>query len=205
MTLPEPLMEFWLAVCRLSPHFERTSWGTVIGDPRYPVIWDANHAGVFEHHDQLSAAEIRAALRPTLRKVKAAFEHAEFWDPPEPCPALDDLRAGAERQGADVVMVHEENSTVDPPPGVSIREIDNPGPDFWRAYSASRNMFGDSLPADVVEQMDRRDREVMIPAGLRLFTASVDGQLAGLANLLSLEDVGYIDNVVTFPDHRRRG
>jgi GNAT superfamily N-acetyltransferase len=205
MTLPEPLLEFWLAVSRLSPHFERTPWGTVIGDPRYPLIWDANHAGVFEHHDQLSAEEIRAAARPTLRRVKAAFEHAEFWDPPDPCPALDDLRAGAERRGADVVMVHERDSIVDPPPGVSVQEIENPGPDFWRVYSASRNMFGERLPADVVEQMDRRDREVLIPGGLRLFTASVGGRLAGLANLLSLQGVGYIDNVVTFPDHRRRG
>lgn len=205
MTLPEPLLEFWLALSGLSPHFERTPWGTVIADSRFPMIWDANHAGIFEHHDEVNAEEIRAAIHPVLRKAGAVFEHAEFWDPPGRCPALDDLRAGAERHAADVVMVHEQPSTVDPPEVVTVREIRDPDADFWRRYSASRNMFGEPLPSDVVDQMDRRDREVMIPAGLRLFAASVDGRSAGLANLLSLRGVGYIDNVVTFPEFRKRG
>ncbi len=205
MTLPDSLLEFWLALSELSPHFERTPWGTVIADPRYPLIWDANHAGIFEHHDRLSAEDIRAAVHPALRRAGAAFEHAEFWDPPDRCPALDDLRADAERQGADVVMVHEEPTVLHPSTAVTIRHIERPGGGFWRVYSASRNMFGDPLPAAVVDQMDRRDREVMMPAGLRLFAAYVDGRLAGLANLLSLTGTGYIDNVVTLPDFRRRG
>jgi GNAT superfamily N-acetyltransferase len=205
MTLPDPLLEFWLALSALSPDFERTSWGTVIADPRYPMIWDANHAGIFEHHDRVSAEEIRAAVHQALRRAGAVFEHAEFWDPPEQCPALDDLRTGAERHAADVVMVHQAPATLEPPGEVTIRRVVNPDAEFWRRYSESRNMFGEPLPPDVVDQMDRRDREVMIPAGLRLFAASVNGELAGLANLLSLDGVGYVDNVVTFPEFRRRG
>jgi GNAT superfamily N-acetyltransferase len=205
MTLPEPLLEFWLGVAELSPHFERTPWGTIVADARYPLIWDANHAGIFEGHDRVSAEEIRAAMHPALRRAGAAFEHAEFWDPPDPCPALDDLRSHAERRAADVLMVHEEPALVSPPTEISVVEVRDPDPRFWRRYSDSRNMFGEPLPADVVRQMDRRDREVMIPAGLRLYAASADGRPAGLANLLSLTGVGYIDNVVTFPDFRRRG
>ncbi len=66
-------------------------------------------------------------------------------------------------------------------------------------------MFGDVLAEDVVEQMDRREQEVLIPAGLRMFVALVEGRVAGFTNLLSLRAVGYLDTVVTLPQFRRRG
>jgi GNAT superfamily N-acetyltransferase len=66
-------------------------------------------------------------------------------------------------------------------------------------------MYGDQLAEDVVEQMNRRFLDVVVPAGLTMFAAFVEDEIAGFVNLLSLERIGYLDAVVTLPKFRRRG
>src|SRR5439155_8226424 len=50
-----------------------------------------------------------------------------------------------------------------------------------------------------------RDRQVFVPAGLRVFAGTADGRTVGFASLMSLAGVGYVDNVVTLSAYRRRG
>src|SRR5207244_2767273 len=65
--------------------------------------------------------------------------------------------------------------------------------------------FGQALSVEVLEQLKRRDVEVFVPAGMRFFVGHLGDDMAGVASLLSLEGVGYVDNVVTLSAHRRRG
>ncbi|MFN2590907.1 MAG: GNAT family N-acetyltransferase [Actinomycetota bacterium] len=205
MTLPDDLMDFWLAWYSLSPYVRRTDWGAVITDPRYPLIYDANQAGVLTAHDAVTADDVLRELTPALRKAGAAFEHVEFWDPPNPCPALEEIAARSEQRGWDVDMVFEADPTLDPSPEVEVREVDPLDDRVWAAHASTRQMFGQTLSGDVLEQMDRMAREVVVPAGLRIFAGTIGDELAGLVNLLSLNGVGYLDSVVTMPDFRRRG
>jgi ribosomal protein S18 acetylase RimI-like enzyme len=198
-------MGFWRAWYRLSPNYRQTPWGCIITDRRYPLIYDANHAAVFADHDRTTPQEIRAALHPELRAARAPFEHVVFWDPPEPCVALQGFRAQADQTGQIVAMVSEEPPAIDPPGDIEVREMAPSDEEFWAAYRPTRQMFGETFAQDVLEQLDERERALLIPAGMRLFAAFVDGRIAGMVNLLSLAGVGYLDTVVTLPEFRRRG
>ncbi len=203
--LREPLRAFWYATARLNPVHERTSWGYVKADPRYPNIWDANHGTVLEPAPELTMEAIRAEMLPPLEAAGATHEHVEFWETSVESPALRELRGSSARTDPDVLMVFEGSPEVRRPPRVEVREVGDPDDSFWEWYGQSRRQFGADFTDEVVEQLVRRDREVFHPAGLRWFVGFLDGALAGYASVLSLEGVGYIDNVVTMPPFRRRG
>jgi hypothetical protein len=208
VALPEPLTDFWSAWRSLNGTRRDTPWGEVVTDRRYPLVWESNHVAVLRNHQDVTAEEIRSELLPALRAARAAFEHVEFWDLADTSPALEALKPGADHSGTDLVMVHEGDPDALPQttlPGMEVVELAEPGEDFWEVYRSSRDDFGDHLAGEVVDQLVLRDREVLIPAGLRTFVAWADGQVAGFASLISLAGVGYVDNVVTIPGYRRRG
>jgi hypothetical protein len=205
MALPEPLKDFWSAWRGLTLTRRTTPWGEIVTDPRYPLVWESNHAAVLRDHAGVTLAEIRAELLPALSEAGAVYEHVEFWDPPASCPALDALRMVADHGGTDAVMVYEGERGGPPADGPAVKEVVEPGEDFWEVYRSSRNEFGDTLAEEVVDQLVLRDRELLLPAGLRAFVARADGAVAGFATLISLAGVGYVDNVVTLLAHRLRG
>jgi ribosomal protein S18 acetylase RimI-like enzyme len=63
----------------------------------------------------------------------------------------------------------------------------------------------DIVEREVLDQLQAMEREVLVPAGRRWFVGSKADGIDSLAALLVLEDVGYLDHVVTFPESRRRG
>src|SRR2546427_8122872 len=104
MSLPDPIRAFWYEAESLAQTCVRTPWGVLISDPRYPLIYDANHAGVLEPAPDLEVEQIRAELHPILRRAGATHEHIEVMDVSDPCPAMDALRAEQQRVTQDVVM-----------------------------------------------------------------------------------------------------
>jgi ribosomal protein S18 acetylase RimI-like enzyme len=202
--LPPLIAEFWDAIADLNPFVQRTTWGLVKTDPRYPAIWDANHAAVYEPAPRLTLEQIRAALLPALEEAGARHEHVEFWDTGD-SPALQAMRSEGAGHDPDVLMVFHGDANDRPPSEVPVREIELPDDAFWSWYGATRRQFGAEFTDDVVDQLLRRDQEVFHPAGLRWFVGFVEGEMAGFASLLSLAGVGYVDNVVTMPAFRRRG
>ena len=198
-------MDFWQAWYGLSPTRRKTPWGFVITDPRYPLIYDANQAGVLTNHDRVTAQDVLGELARAHRQASFAFQHVEFWDPPDPCPALEDIAAGSDERNWDVDMVLEADSTLEPSLEIEIKEVDPADPKVWPIFITTQRMYGDDLDDDVVEQMNRRFLDVVVPAGLTMFAAFVDHEIAGFVNLLSLQRIGYLDAVVTLPSFRRRG
>jgi ribosomal protein S18 acetylase RimI-like enzyme len=206
VTLPSAVRRFWYRF-EVGLNSVRTPWGVVATDPRFPTIWDANHARVLEPAPDLTLEEIRAALLPALRAVDATHEHVEFWDLSAESPAMRDLRASGAPHDPDVLMVFEREPELDalPPSEVAVRPLEQPDDEFWTWYRGTRNEFGNELPDDVVDALVERDRTVFAPRGLRFFEGSLDGERAGFASLISEGRVGYVDNVVTAPRFRRRG
>jgi ribosomal protein S18 acetylase RimI-like enzyme len=205
MTLPEPLLGFWQSWYRLSPNLEPTSWGVIITDPRYPLIYDANQGGVLFDLETVDGDEILKAIEPALREAGAAYRHVEFWGVPDACPAFGEIASRSDEHHTDVDMVFEAESTLEPPSDVVLREVDPTDSLIRPAYRQTYTMYGDHLGDDVVEQMDRRFYDVIIPSGLRMFAAFLDDEVAGFVNLMSLDGIGYLDAVVTLPSHRGRG
>jgi ribosomal protein S18 acetylase RimI-like enzyme len=206
--LEPPLPEFWSAWRRLGGSVRPTAWGEVVTDARYPLVWESNHAAALWNHVTVTAAQIRADLLPALEASGAVYEHVEFWDPEAWTPALEELRPASEHGGVDAVMIYRGDPEGPAPPddpSVEVAELPDPDEDFWSLYRSSRNEFGGAFGDDVVDQLVLRDRQLLVPAGLRAFGANIDGKLAGFVTLISLAGVGYVDNVVTLPAYRRRG
>lgn len=206
MTFPEPLRSFWYAALSLEETFHETPWGAVVADSRYPGVHEANHASVLEPAEDLEMAEVLAALLPALRSAGAHAEHIEFMDADDDCPALRSLRESTDDQDSDVAMVFERARTrPNAPAGFELGEVSQPDERFWSFYRVTPNEYADPLPAAVLDQMLARIRDVFVPAGLRFYAATADGDYVGFASVLSLEGVSYVDNVVTLPAFRRRG
>ena len=205
MRLPEELRPFWYQR-DATKDARKTRWGMVFADPRYPLLWDANRAGVLEEIPDLTLNEIRAELLPALDWAGAANEHIEFWAAQD-SPAVGEMRATGAEEHRDVVMVFEGPAPPIPGGGVEVREIVDLNDPFLEWYRASRNDFGDETEytLDVIDQLYRRDLEEFGPRGLRFFVGFLGDTMAGLSTLLSIDHVGYIDHVVTKPEFRRRG
>jgi ribosomal protein S18 acetylase RimI-like enzyme len=204
MTLPEPLLSFWYAIDARA-EVRPTRWGQVLADPRYPLLRDANRAGVLEDVPDLTAEEIREDLLPAMAEVGAPHEHIEFWAS-QSSPAVTELNLSAALQSLDVLMVFEGRTRPGTGREVEVREVGE-NDEFLRWYRASRSDFGErtELTNEVVDQLYRRDTEVFRPLGMRWFVGFLDGRMAGLTGLISLHGAGYIDTVVTSPSFRRRG
>jgi ribosomal protein S18 acetylase RimI-like enzyme len=203
--LPDPVRAFWYAACELGERVIRTPWGLVSTDSRYPIIYDANNASVLEPGQQPTLEDIRSVLHPALLEAGATQEHIEFWESTGRSPAQLELRKEGGRPQWDAVMVFEGPLAAAPASDVVVREITEPDEELWSWYSATRVEFGEANTPDVLDQLLARDRTVFHPAGLRWFIAFLDGEMGGVATLLSLESVGYVDGVVTLPAFRKRG
>jgi ribosomal protein S18 acetylase RimI-like enzyme len=204
MAVPRQIRAFLYEMESLAETCLRTPWGTVITDSRYPLIYDANHAAVLEPSPSLTLAEIRAALLPALRRAGASHEHIEFVDIDEPPRARDELARELGHASHDVLMVYE-GPHAEPRTDAVVDEMREPDEAFWTVYRETRDDFGETFRAEVVDQLVARDREVSVPAGLRIFAGTIGGKVAGFTSLLSFGGTGYIDNVVTRPPFRRRG
>lgn len=204
MPLPDPILSCWYGMESLAETFDRTPWGVLISDPRYPTIYDANHAGILESAPGLELEEIRATLHPLLRRAGATHEHIEVMDASDPCPAVDALRAEQQRVTSDVVMRFQGNGA-EPLSDATVEEVWASDADFWRVYRDSRNEFGETLSEEVVDQLVARDLEVFVPAGMRFFAGRIDGEIAGFTSLIPGDGAAYVDNVVTLSAYRKRG
>ena len=205
MPLPAPLRRFWYER-DATDDARRTPWGVVFADSRFPLIYDANRAGVLEDVFDLTLEEVRKELLPALEWAGSPHEHIEFWAG-QRSPAVGQIRAEGAEEKHDVVMVFERDLSRPERDGVEVHEIVHLDAGFLQWYRASRDDFGEApeYTPDVVDQLFRRDLEAFVPGGMRFFAVSIGGARAGLAALQSLTGVGYISSLVTMPEFRRRG
>jgi ribosomal protein S18 acetylase RimI-like enzyme len=202
----EPFLRFWRALDGLFEHEERTPWGAVLADRRYPLVQEANYARV-ETTEPTGLATIESALLPALERSGSRREHVVVFFPPVQTDLLVEASTRGDRLVWDLVMIHE--GSLDPAwgprTGGPVQEVRDLGPDFWAAHRASTRLF-DVADEAMLDQLASIEREVLVPAGRRWFAVTdAAGRPAAFATLLVLEDVGFIDHVVTFPEARRRG
>jgi ribosomal protein S18 acetylase RimI-like enzyme len=211
VTLPEPILSFWVASLELGPRVRHTPWGTIVTDPRYPRVYEANHASVLTPSPDLSLHDVRAELHPALSEAGASHEHIEFMDAADDNPAMRELLASSGEHDPHVLMVYEgerplgaARASSNEPTGIRVVEVEQPDGSFWEHYRSVPNEYGEVLADDVLDQMLARVQEILGPAE-RFFVGSVDGAIAGIVSVLRLEGVACVDNVVTVSAFRGRG
>ena len=171
-------------------------------DARFPEVWDANYARVDGADPHLTARAIDDELLPALAEVGATVAHVVSFHPELATDLLAELSSRGDRLSWDLVMGHA--GPTGPVHDVEVIEL-APSPDLWHRVEDTMHLFGAGSDA-AVTQLRRLEQEVLAPAGKRWFGVCEPGdRLVSLAALLSLEGVGYVDNVATFPEARGRG
>jgi ribosomal protein S18 acetylase RimI-like enzyme len=200
--IPSYVQRFWRALDDLFSNVEPTWWGAVVTDGRFPRIWDANYARIDVEAPGLTAAEVEIELLPALRAAGSSTQHVVTFHPESSGRLLTELSARGHRLGWDLVM---DLSEAPPPPDpIDVEEL-RPSDELWERVAASFELFGVD-PEESVDQLRVIETDVLLPGGKRWFGVRDDrGAIVSLAALVQLEDVGYVDNVATFPDARGRG
>jgi ribosomal protein S18 acetylase RimI-like enzyme len=201
---PKALVDVFVATEALLGAIRPTWWGAVVTDGRYPNIHDVNYARVVASQPDLRLAEVREAMLPALREVGATHEHIVLYDPTDMDPLLEDLRARRDRIGWDTAMEFVGSSSDGVAETNPVEEIEEFGPDFWAAQRTAFHEF-DVTDETALDQILAWERDVLIPFGKRWFGVRIDDEFAGFGALLLHGEAGYIDNVVTLPQARRRG
>jgi ribosomal protein S18 acetylase RimI-like enzyme len=203
MAIPEHVTRFWHALDACFERVRSTWWGAVVTDGRYPAIWDANYARIDVAAEDLRAADIEDELLPALAAVGTDVMHVVSFDPDASGPLLAELSTRGHRLSFDLVM-DLSGPSVPPAAGIAVEELP-PRDELWERVAASIALFGVGERAAVAQLRDI-ERDVMAPAGKRWFgVRDAGGTLVSLGALLVLDGVGYLDNVVTFPEARGRG
>jgi [ribosomal protein S18]-alanine N-acetyltransferase len=184
-----------------------TWWGAVVTDDRFPDVYDLNYARVTTAAADLGLDEVLAELRPALAEGGSRHEHVVVLAPQGAPRLVEEARAAGHRISHDSIMEYRGP----PPPadggaetGVVLKEADRADPRLWDLLRLGYREFDVTSP-NVVEQLLAWNREVLAPAGRRYFVARRDGRVAGLGGVQVRDGVAYVDDVVTFPEHRRRG
>ena len=200
-TLPDHVLRFWRALDERFGSVEPVWWGAVVTDARFPMIWDANYARVDIAAPDLRLADIEDHLLPALRDAGAPMVHVVMFHP-EATSLLAELSSRGDRLGWDLVM----DLDGEPPPLTDITVVPLEGrDDLWDTVADSLVLFG-AEPGQALEQFSTLERDVLAPAGKRWFgVVDQDGRVQSLGALVVLDDVGYVDNIATFPPFRGRG
>ena len=196
MPIPEHIHRFWKALDELHFHAEPTWWGAVVTEARFPAIWDFNYARVDVPAPDLTLSEVAAVLLPALAEVGTDTFHVLFFHAEETTDLLVELSTIGHTLSWDLVMDLRDEPTVRP---VDVRvEPLEAGDELWSRVRDSLSLFGND--AAVADQLTSIEQETFSAGHKRwLGVRDDDGEIVALAALVLLEDVGYLDNVATFP------
>jgi ribosomal protein S18 acetylase RimI-like enzyme len=195
---------FFTAVDSLLRSVRPTWWGAVVTDDRFPDIYDLNYARVTAEDPDLGLDEVLAELRPALTRGGSRHEHVVVLTEHGARRLIEEARGAGHRVSHDSVMEFRSRPKAVTPSDVLVVEADPDHPSLWVVLRSAYREFDVTAP-NVVEQLLAWNREVLAPAGRRYFVAHRDGRVAGMGAIQVRDGVAYVDDVVTFPEHRRRG
>jgi ribosomal protein S18 acetylase RimI-like enzyme len=201
MTPPSPIARFFAALDGLLERALPTWWGAVVTDARFPSIHDLNYARVDSGQPDLTLADVEDALLPAVTASGASFFHVVAFEPDGCARLLEDLRDAGHTLSWDTLMRY--GGSVEEDHGPTVQPI-VPGPALWTHLDRAFREFSLSDP-EVRRQLLQWNRQVLAPAGRRWFGVQADGGIAGIGSVHVLDEVAYLDDVVTMPAFRRRG
>lgn len=204
VSVPEHVIGYWQAQDALLASSEPTWWGAVVTDHRFPRIWDANYARVDRAAPDLTVKEIAEALIPALRSVGAETFHVVAFSAEHTSTLMAELSGAGHTITRDRVMDLDIDRLPPADPAIRVEPL-SPGDELWRTLLATFPLFGEDV-ADAADDLLLLESTVMAGAGKRwLGVRDTDGAILSVAAIATLDGVGYIDNVATFPAARGRG
>ena len=130
------------------------------------------------------------------------MEHVLTFHHEVHAPLLAELSSRGHRIAWDLVMDLPGPAAANP--AAPVEELEA-GEELWSRFTDSLALFGVE-PPEAAAQLRALEHDVLVPGGKRWFGVRDErGEIMSLGALLVLDDVGYVDNVATFPRARGRG
>jgi ribosomal protein S18 acetylase RimI-like enzyme len=202
MPIPEHVGRLWRALDDRMGDVQSTLWGAVVTAPTFPAVWDANYARIDAAAPDLRLRDVADALLPALSAVDTDVFHVVAFDPEGTTELLAELSTLGHTLTWDAVMDLVDEPEIHPDAsGVEDMEL---GAELFDRVHASMQHFG--IDPTIAGQMRKLEEALSSAIGKRWFgVRNSAGTVVSLAALVVLEGVGYLDNVVTFPEARGQG
>ena len=208
MVSPEPdrapIARFFAANDALLERAEPTWWGAVVTDARFPDVYDLNYGRVDRALPDLRLGDVEGPLLPALRGSGAGHFHVVVFEPGGCARLLDDLQRAGHTLTWDSVMEFRGPAPYRTRRDHLVEELDPASAELWGLQDLLFREFGVSDERARL-QLVSWARDVLQPAGRRWFGVEVDGRVVGFGSVQLQAGVGYVDDVLTLPPHRRRG
>jgi GNAT superfamily N-acetyltransferase len=187
-----------------APKRERTPWGTIYRDDRFPLIHEANLAWVSSLASR-DPDEILAELDESFRETEVAHRTLLFEDAQEAFAHQEDFVRLGFRPSAELALakVGLADCLVNPDVGMQAASEGAAADDFRDVTMAVSATFGYSR--EVLEQLWGLWRHRSRRVGMRPYLASLDGVPAGTISVWPRGKFAWIDDVATHPNFRMRG
>jgi GNAT superfamily N-acetyltransferase len=197
-----PIARFFASLDLLLERVQPTWWGAVVTEPRFPDVHDLNYARVDTAQPDLTLSEVEDVLLPAARDSGARHFHVVVFEPEGCGILLGQLERAGHHLSADTVMRFEGGT----PARDRTHEVEAlpPGEELWVLLERAFREFG-IAEETVRDQVLAWNRLVLAPAGRRWFVVRHVGGIVGMGSIHVMDDVGYVDDVLTMPTHRGRG
>jgi ribosomal protein S18 acetylase RimI-like enzyme len=186
---------------RAAPERVPLPFGTVLRNRELPDVWDANVVRVEGQHDDLNAGAVERVCEEELRAFGASRPKVVFEHPATGRRLVAQLREGGWQASRDVVLV--QRPPWPPEPEVQVEQVALD--DLLHARRAGWRddpAVGDD--PGVLSQLTARVEHV--PSSIRRhFAICRDGEPVSFCDLFLAAGAGQVEDVVTLPEHRRRG
>jgi len=203
--MPEltPIARFFAATDALLERVEPTWWGAVVTDPRFPDVDDVNYARVDLPQPDLTLKDVEDPLLPALRSSASRHFHVVVFEPEGTPRLLEDLQRAGHALSWDTVMEfrqppHEE------PAGHPVEEMRARDHELASLLELLFREFG-VVDGEIRRQLLAWAIDVLAPGGRRWFGVRLDGRVVGMGSVQVRAGIGYVDDVLTMPEFRRRG
>jgi GNAT superfamily N-acetyltransferase len=187
-----------------APKKQRTSWGTIYRDDRFPLIHQANVGWVASPAFR-SPGEILGDLDESFRETEVRHRALLFEDAQEAFAVQEDFVRLGFRPSADLALAKVGLPDCIVNPDVEMRPISegSAAEGFRSVTMAVKATFGYS--PEVLEQLWHLRHERSQRVGMRRYLAFLDGVPAGTISMWPRGKFAWIDEVATHPDFRMRG
>ena len=184
---------------------EAAPWGACVSNAEFPRVHMANCAWVDRWPDGLEVEDLVVDVAERYDRLGVGHVAILFSDPRLAFRLQERFASLGFEPKSDLEMVHLRRPDRERADGVAVREVrsDTDREEWWRL--SARELDEGGVPTEESRQMialGRRRHEVL---GVRLFLGAIRGRPVGYASLLTRDHMGYIGDLYTAPEDRKRG
>ena len=182
----------------------RTAWGAIVRDPRYPLIFMANHARV-ERPPKAGIEAILADLDAAFEGTPVRHRNVIFEDAQAAFESQEAFAARGFRPVADLVMARVGLPACITNPDLDVRPVGPEAPEDDYRRMRMRLFEGVGYGTEESRQLHAFARERGDALGLIPYVGYYRGEPAGTIALWPRGRFGLIEDVATMPEYRNRG